>query len=91
MAQNAFFNALTHYRSCFPFLFSFGKRKTHLFMIQLKFCNISLLSRIGIVYYVPTRFIMLNSCASGVSVVNIDNGFGAGYLAGMMNHMGGKQ
>lgn len=32
---------------------------------------------------------MLNSCASGVSVVNIDNGFGAGYLAGMMNHMGG--
>ena len=34
---------------------------------------------------------MLNSCASGVSVVNIDNGFGAGYLAGMMNHMGGKQ
>lgn len=34
---------------------------------------------------------MLNSCASGVSVVNIDNGFGAGYLAGMMNHVGGKQ
>ncbi len=34
---------------------------------------------------------MLNSCASGVSVVNIDNGFGAGYLAGMLNHMGGKQ
>ena len=33
---------------------------------------------------------MLNSCASGVSVVNIDNGFGAGYLAGMINHMGGK-
>ena len=31
---------------------------------------------------------MLNSCASGVSVVNIDNGFGAGYLAGMINHMG---
>lgn len=30
---------------------------------------------------------MLNSCASGVSVVNIDNGFGAGYLAAMMNHM----
>ena len=30
---------------------------------------------------------MLNSCASGVSVVNIDNGFGAGYLAGMINHM----
>lgn len=34
---------------------------------------------------------MLNSCASGVSVVNIDNGFGAGYLAGMMNHMEGKK
>ena len=30
---------------------------------------------------------MLNSCASGVSVVNIDNGFGAGYLAGLINHM----
>ena len=28
---------------------------------------------------------MLNSCAPGVSVVNIDNGFGAGYLAGMIN------
>ena len=34
---------------------------------------------------------MLNSCASGVSVVNIDNGFGAGYLAGMINHIGGKE
>ncbi len=33
---------------------------------------------------------MLNSCASGVSVVNIDNGFGAGYLASMINHLGGK-
>jgi NCAIR mutase (PurE)-related protein len=32
---------------------------------------------------------MLNSCASGVSVVNIDNGFGAGYLASMMNMMEG--
>ena len=31
---------------------------------------------------------MLNSCASGVSVVNIDNGFGAGYLANMINHTG---
>ena len=30
---------------------------------------------------------MLNSCSSGVSVVNIDNGFGAGYLANMINHM----
>lgn len=34
---------------------------------------------------------MLNSCASGVSVVNIDNGFGAGYLASMINHMGGEK
>jgi len=33
---------------------------------------------------------MLNSCASGVSVVNIDNGFGAGYLASMINHIGEK-
>lgn len=32
---------------------------------------------------------MLNSCASGVSVVNIDNGFGAGYLASMINHIEG--
>lgn len=30
---------------------------------------------------------MLNSCASGVSVVNIDNGFGAGYQASMINHV----
>ena len=30
---------------------------------------------------------MLNSCASGVSVVNIDNGFGAGYLASIINKM----
>lgn len=28
---------------------------------------------------------MLNSCAPGVAVVNIDNGFGAGYLAGLIN------
>ena len=28
---------------------------------------------------------MLNSCASGVAVVNIDNGFGAGYMASLMN------
>ena len=33
---------------------------------------------------------MLNSCASGVSVVNIDNGFGAGYLASRINHMSAK-
>ena len=33
---------------------------------------------------------MLNSCASGVSVVNIDNGYGAGYLASRINHMEAK-
>lgn len=30
---------------------------------------------------------MLNSCASGVTVVNIDNGFGAGFSASRINHM----
>ncbi len=30
---------------------------------------------------------MLNSCASGVSVVNIDNGFGAGFQASLINHL----
>ncbi len=30
---------------------------------------------------------MLTSCASGISVVNIDNGFGAGYLASMINKL----
>lgn len=30
---------------------------------------------------------MLNSCASGISVVNIDNGFGAGYLAATINKL----
>ena len=34
---------------------------------------------------------MLNSCASGVSVVNIDNGFGAGFLASRINHMQVKE
>lgn len=34
---------------------------------------------------------MLNSCASGTSVVNIDNGFGAGYLASMISHIGGDK
>lgn len=34
---------------------------------------------------------MLNSCASGVSVVNIDNGFGAGFLANRINHMEAMQ
>lgn len=32
---------------------------------------------------------MLNSCASGVSVVNIDNGFGAAYQASLINHLSG--
>lgn len=31
---------------------------------------------------------MLNACASGVSVVNIDNGFGAGYQAALIDHVG---
>ena len=30
---------------------------------------------------------MLNSCANGVSVVNIDNGFGAGCMASLINHL----
>lgn len=33
---------------------------------------------------------MLNSCASGVACVNIDNGFGAGYMASRINHMQAK-
>jgi len=34
---------------------------------------------------------MLNSCASGVSVVNIDNGFGAGYSAALINRLTRKE
>jgi len=34
---------------------------------------------------------MLNSCASGVSVVNIDNGFGAGFQAGLINGLAVKK
>ena len=34
---------------------------------------------------------MLNSCASGVTVVNIDNGFGAGFSASLINHMKRKE
>lgn len=34
---------------------------------------------------------MLNSCASGVSVVNIDNGFGAAYQASLINHLPGRE
>ena len=30
---------------------------------------------------------MINSCAEGVSVVNIDNGFGAGYMAAQINRL----
>ncbi|MDY2777808.1 MAG: nickel pincer cofactor biosynthesis protein LarB [Collinsella sp.] len=38
-----------------------------------------------------TLLAMVNSCASGVSVVNIDNGFGAAYQASLINHLpGGK-
>ncbi len=33
---------------------------------------------------------MLNTCASGVTVVNIDNGFGAGYSAALVNHLSGS-
>jgi hypothetical protein len=34
---------------------------------------------------------MLNSCAAGVSVVNIDNGFAAGYIAAMINRQVGRK
>jgi pyridinium-3,5-biscarboxylic acid mononucleotide synthase len=34
---------------------------------------------------------MLNSCGSGVTVVNIDNGFGAGYAASQINCLAGKK
>lgn len=34
---------------------------------------------------------MLNSCASGITVVNVDNGFGAAYSASMINHIGEKE
>lgn len=34
---------------------------------------------------------MLNSCVPGIAVVNIDNGFGAGYLASIINHIGEKE
>jgi NCAIR mutase (PurE)-related protein len=33
---------------------------------------------------------MLNSCASNVSVVNIDNGFGAGYTAALINSLANR-
>ena len=31
---------------------------------------------------------MINSCANGIAVVNIDNGYGAGYLATQINRLG---
>ena len=34
---------------------------------------------------------MLNSCSPGISVVNIDNGFGAGYQASLINEMAYKR
>jgi NCAIR mutase (PurE)-related protein len=34
---------------------------------------------------------MLNSCSAGLTVVNIDNGFGAGYAAGLINRLGGRK
>ncbi len=36
---------------------------------------------------VAALLVMLNSCSSGVSVVNIDNGFGAGMVASLINHL----
>jgi NCAIR mutase (PurE)-related protein len=34
---------------------------------------------------------MLNTCAAGVAVVNIDNGFGAGYLAAVINRLAASE
>lgn len=34
---------------------------------------------------------MINSCANGIAVVNIDNGFGAGYIASQINRLGGDK
>jgi NCAIR mutase (PurE)-related protein len=34
---------------------------------------------------------MLNTCAAGVAVVNIDNGFGAGYMAATINRLAGAK
>lgn len=34
---------------------------------------------------------MINSCANGIAVVNIDNGYGAGYIATQINRMGAKK
>lgn len=40
---------------------------------------------------VTTLLAMMNTCASGVSVVNIDNGFGAGFQASLINHLPGRE
>ena len=34
---------------------------------------------------------MINSCANGIAVVNIDNGYGAGYMATMINRLALKE
>lgn len=34
---------------------------------------------------------MINSCANGIAVVNIDNGYGAGYIATQINRLGSKE
>jgi len=53
-------------------------------------------SRVGYVLMLLVPFgiaallAMLNSCASGVTVVNIDNGFGAGYAASQINALAEK-
>jgi len=49
--------------------------RSHEHWIWYQFCGITAL------------LAMLNSCASGVAVVNIDNGFGAGYMASLMNRI----
>ena len=34
---------------------------------------------------------MINSCANGISVVNIDNGYGAAYLAAQINRLAARE
>ena len=41
----------------------------------------------GVEHGLAPLLAMLNACAPGVAVVNIDNGFGAGYLAAVINHL----
>ena len=40
---------------------------------------------------ITTMMAMLTSCASGISVVNINNGFGAAFMAHRINSIGGKE